>query len=466
MFPPFPESEAKQECLLLIEQLGKSGCMDFCVEEEFRNPKFSLEYVKNNCGIMMGVLVCKIPDTNKKVVLKAFSGQYNSNWQIPGWVNPCFEVEKWQNEVNRADPKIKELTRKIEEFVNEEKLYGEDGKILHQLRKERKLLSNESLKNIYSFYEFTCFDGSVETYKTLQENFENDFLFPTGTGDCCAPKLLNHAYKKGLQPISLAEFFYGKEPASSLKKHKTFYPPCDEKCGYVLPKMLGLEILYRDEDIIVVNKSSGILSVPGKGEDKFDCISTRVRKLLPDCIEQPSVHRLDMDTSGILVLGLTKESHRNLSIQFQDRKVEKKYQALLRGRLSDKTNETSGTIEFPMRVDLENRPYQIYDEEYGRMATTEWKLLEEFSLDKSFLQGEHQEDSLWRTRVEFTPITGRTHQLRLHSAHEKGLGIAIVGDRLYGKNFSDERLCLQAFYLKFTHPTTNQIMEFTVPFEF
>ena len=167
-----------------------------------------------------------------------------------------------------------------------------------------------------------------------------------------------------------------------------------------------------------------------------------------------------------LVLGLTKESHRNLSIQFQDRKVEKKYQALLRGRLSDKTNETSGTIEFPMRVDLENRPYQIYDEEYGRMATTEWKLLEEFSLDKSFLQGEHKEDSLWRTRVEFTPITGRTHQLRLHSAHEKGLGIAIVGDRLYGKNFSDERLCLQAFYLKFTHPTTNQIMEFTVPFEF
>jgi len=219
-------------------------------------------------------------------------------------------------------------------------------------------------------------------------------------------------------------------------------------------------------DIIVVNKPSGILSVPGKGEDKFDCISTRVRKLIPDCIEQPSVHRLDMDTSGILVLGLTKESHRNLSIQFQDRKVEKKYQALLRGRLSDKTNETYGTIEFPMRVDLENRPYQIYDEEYGRMATTEWKLLEEYSLDKSFLQGEHQEDSLWRTRVEFTPITGRTHQLRLHSAHEKGLGIAIVGDRLYGKNFSDERLCLQAFYLKFTHPTTNQIMEFTVPFEF
>ena len=172
MFPPFPESEAKQECLLLIEQLEKSGCMDFCVEEEFRNPKFSLEYAKNNCGIMMGVLVCKIPDTNKKVVLKAFSGQYNSNWQIPGWVNPCFEVEKWQNEVNRADPKIKELTRKIEEFVNKEKLYGEDGKILHQLRKERKLLSNESLKNIYSFYEFTCFDGSIETYKTLQENFE------------------------------------------------------------------------------------------------------------------------------------------------------------------------------------------------------------------------------------------------------------------------------------------------------
>ena len=134
------------------------------------------------------------------------------------------------------------------------KIYGEDGKILHNLRKKRKELSQESLQNIYGFYEFTCFDGSVKTYKTLQKELElenalfpKNFNFPTGTGDCCAPKLLNHAYKKGLQPISLAEFFYGKEPSSALKKHKEFYPPCDEKCGYVLPKMLGLEVLYRDE---------------------------------------------------------------------------------------------------------------------------------------------------------------------------------------------------------------------------
>lgn len=474
MFPPFPQDEAKQECFLLIEQLEKSGCMDFCVEEDFRNPKFSLDYVLNECGLMMGILVCKIPNTNKKVVLKAFSGQYNGNWQIPGWANPCFEVEKWQNEVNRADPEIKNLTAKIEELTLQNKIYGEDGKILHNLRKERKLLSQESLKNIYSFYEFTCFDGSVQTYKTLLENlksniklgFTENFLFPTGTGDCCAPKLLNHAYKKGLQPVSLAEFFYGKEPSSSLKKHKSFYSPCDEKCGFILPKMLGLEVLYRDEHIIVVNKPSGVLSVPGKGEDKFDCISTRVRKLIPDCIEQPSVHRLDMDTSGILVLGLTKESHRNLSIQFQDRKVEKKYQALLRGKLSDRLeNITCGKIEFPMRVDLENRPYQIYDEEYGRMATTEWNLLEEFCLSEKEIFDKNLDDG-WRTRVEFMPITGRTHQLRLHSAHEKGLGIAIVGDRLYGKIFENERLCLQAFYLKFTHPVTDKIMEFSVPFEF
>ena len=117
MFPPFPEELAKEECFLLIEQLEKSGCMDFCVNEEFRNPKFSLDYVLNECGLMMGVLVCKIPQTNKTVVLKAFSGQYNGNWQIPGWVNPCFEVEKWQNEVNRADPEIKKLTSQIEELV-------------------------------------------------------------------------------------------------------------------------------------------------------------------------------------------------------------------------------------------------------------------------------------------------------------------------------------------------------------
>ena len=466
MFPPFPQDLAKNESLSLIDFLDKQGQVDF----------------GNNCGKMFGILVC-LDRNNKQVVLKAFSGQYCGEWLVEGWVPPCFNVEAWKAEVERADPEIKRLTSEIEKLKQSSQITKEESLQLENLKQERKKLSQLSLKNIYNLYEFCCFDGHKETYQTLFKDKQEDFLPPTGTGDCCAPKLLNYAYKNKLKPISLAEFYYGLESNAKLKTHKQYYSPCDEKCQLLLPKMIGLDILYQDNDIIVVNKPSGVLSVPGKGEDKADCISTRVRNHVQNCIEQPSVHRLDMDTSGILVLGLTKESHRNLSIQFQDRKVEKQYVALLRGRLSESSGESAidketgkhkleGIIEFPMRVDLDNRPYQIFDTEYGRMATTQWKYVEDFKIEKTsnkvLEQGlyENSKDSQWRTRVLFSPHTGRTHQLRLHSTHSKGLGLSIVGDRLYGTLYEGERLCLQAFHLVFTHPVTNEKMEFYVNPEF
>ena len=206
--------------------------------------------------------------------------------------------------------------------------------------------------------------------------------------------------------------------------------------------MLPLSYIYEDTKLVVVNKPSGLLSVPGKGEENQDSVETRIRARYPECTKIPTVHRLDMDTSGLLVYGLTKRAKRELSEQFQNREVSKRYVALVETQLK----EDSGIIELPLRMDLDNRPYSVVDLENGKHAVTEWK--------KLAVEGEY-------TRVEFILHTGRTHQLRLHALH--GLGGAIVGDRLYGNGTQAGQMKLHATYLCFTHPKTKERMEFSVP---
>ena len=203
----------------------------------------------------------------------------------------------------------------------------------------------------------------------------------------------------------------------------------------------GLEIFYEDKHIVVVDKPGGLLSVPGKGEANQDCVAARVRAMYPGCIDQPSVHRLDQDTSGLLLLAFTESAHRNLSIQFMEKLVGKRYIALLDGVL----DAESGVIDLKFRLDPDNRPYQVYDPEKGKQGVTRWRKL-------GIQNG--------RTRVEFMPLTGRTHQLRLHSAHEKGLGLPIVGDRLYGTGTGPGQLKLHASTLRFRHPVTREPLEF------
>ncbi len=205
-----------------------------------------------------------------------------------------------------------------------------------------------------------------------------------------------------------------------------------------------MTLVYQDEDIVVVEKPSGFLSVPGRGPEKIDSVSHRIRTTIPGCIDQPSVHRLDMDTSGLMVLALTTEAHRHLSRQFQDRLTDKHYLALLEGELAGE----EGEINLPFRLDVENRPHQIYDDVHGKMGTTHWKKI-------------GIENGL--TRIAFHPITGRTHQLRVHSAHEKGLGIPIVGDPLYGNGINPGEMKLHATELTFTHPTTAERLTFKSP---
>jgi tRNA pseudouridine32 synthase / 23S rRNA pseudouridine746 synthase len=208
-----------------------------------------------------------------------------------------------------------------------------------------------------------------------------------------------------------------------------------------------MKIVYEDETIVVVDKPSGLLSVPGKGEANQDCVASRVKARHPGCIDQPSVHRLDQDTSGLLVLALIAEAHRDLSGQFMDRLVGKRYIALIDGVLP----EQGGTIELKFRLDPDNRPYQVYDPVHGKRGVTRWRKLAEEN---------------GRTRVEFMPHTGRTHQLRLHSAHAKGLGFPIVGDRLYGTGTGPGQLKLHASLLRFRHPVTRAPLEFVSPAPF
>ena len=202
-----------------------------------------------------------------------------------------------------------------------------------------------------------------------------------------------------------------------------------------------LDIVHVDPDFVVVNKVSGMLAVPGRGPEKVDSVAHRVKQMFPGCIEQPAVHRLDMDTSGLMVVARTADAHRHLSRQFHERLTRKRYVALLDGVLEG----DSGTIELPFRLDVENRPIQIYDEVHGKMGTTHWK--------KMTVEGEY-------TRVEFRPVTGRTHQLRLHAYHPKGLGVAIVGDPFYGNGTGSGQLKLHACELTFAHPGTGEELTF------
>ena len=382
-------------------------------------------------------------------------------------VPPLVSNEEINLALEKNDREIHELTEKINSLkadackITDE---SETFETLESLCKKRELLTDESLKNVFTLYNFTRFDGKKISLNDIikEHNFK---LPPTGTGDCCAPKLLSYAFDLGLQIESMDEVYFsgkspGKNPAGKISGKS--YAPCEERCGYILPSILGLEILYQDDEIVVVNKQSGLLSVPGRGEDKQDCIVSRVRRLFPGCIEQPSVHRLDMETSGLMVLGLTQAAHDNLNAQFENRLVQKKYEALLDGVLfkadglnAPKNNERTGIMSLKFRLDVENRPHQIYDEQYGKLGITEW-ILENIENYKNPVTGKLKRV----TRITFIPHTGRTHQLRLASSDKHGFNLPIVGDTLYGTCEPGERLMLHACYLSFTHPTSGQRMEF------
>ncbi len=433
MKPPLPTQKAKEAALLLQDALDFHKALDYEGEK-----LISTDYLFGPArGQMFGILVCEDKEGNE-VVLKAFSGQYDGAWIIPGWVAPVVDPVIYGSIVKEHDDLLHHLTDTINRGD------GIDSSLLVQ---QRRALSQSVLQKLYNLYRFRCIDGSTRTFADIF----GTKLPPTGTGDCCAPKLLHWAFSHDLHPTSMAEFYYGLPNKSSTRAHKVFYDPCDDKCQPLLKHMLLLDIVYCDASLLVVNKDGGLLSVPGRGADKQDCVESRVRRLFPSAPKQCAVHRLDMDTSGLLVIALDKETHRNLSMQFMQQEVEKEYVALLEGVVK----QEGGEVHLPFRLDVDNRPHQIYDAEQGKWGTTIWKKMRVESSPAGLV-----------TRVHFTPLTGRTHQLRVHSAHPKGIAHAIAGDRLYGTGKEGDRLCLHASSLSFYHPQTSEKLRFTSPAPF
>ncbi|MDM1550342.1 RluA family pseudouridine synthase [Empedobacter falsenii] len=327
---------------------------------------------------------------------------------------------------------------------------------INSLKEERKTKSNSLQNQLFNQYQFL---NKFKQEKGLLEIFSNTVFQqpPAAAGECAAPKLLQYAFQNDLEPICMAEFWWGDSPKSEVRKHGQFYPACTGKCEPILRHMLQgivlnenlllkqnstveeLEILYQDDDLVVINKPEEFLSVPGI--EIKDSVYLRIKHQFPLATGPIIVHRLDMSTSGILVLALNKESHKLLQQQFIKRKVHKRYIALLDGNIED----NNGFIDLPLRVDLDDRPRQMVCYEHGKTAQTKYEVIA-------------RKDN--KTLVYFYPITGRTHQLRMHASHRLGLNAPIIGDDLYGKKAN--RLHLHAESLEFTHPKTKELMKFQV----
>lgn len=330
------------------------------------------------------------------------------------------------------------------------------------LKSERKTRSAALQQKLFEQFGMLNYRGEV---KNLCEIFGQTVhkTPPAGAGECAAPKLLQQAYLHGWKPIAMAEFWWGDSPKTEIRHHGYYYPACKGKCEPILQHMLqglqveenpmlkrmqvpskNLEIVYEDPWLSVINKPAGMLSVPGK-EDAVSVYSL-MREQYPEADGPLTVHRLDMATSGLMLIAKTKRVHQNLQAQFKNRLVRKRYVALLEGIVP----KDKGTVDLPLCLNPLDRPRQMVHTEHGKPAITDYQVLER-------LDGK-------RTRIAFYPRTGRTHQLRIHAAHPLGLHCPIIGDELYGEKA--DRLYLHAEYLEFTHPITGETVRITKEAEF
>ena len=330
---------------------------------------------------------------------------------------------------------------------------------IRDLKEERRLKSNALQREIFDHYTFLNANGESQVLSACFPDFDLRHP-PSGSGDCCAPKLLQYAYKNGLQPLALGEFWWGNAPDKEIRQHAYFYPSCASRCRPILGHMLqGLEVeenplltygkdkpmpvVYEDEDLVVVNKPAGLLSVPGVEIE--DSALTRIKNRYPNATGAILLHRLDMSTSGLLMFTLNPKANKRMQRQFIKRQVQKTYIADISGLVA----EEQGVIRLPLAPDYYDLPRQMVCHKTGKASETHWSVLQRFKSS---------------TRLALKPITGRTHQLRVHCAHPEGLGLSIIGDELYG--IIGQRLHLHAHQLEFTHPTTKEIIRIEAPIDF
>ncbi|WP_443866126.1 RluA family pseudouridine synthase [Leyella stercorea] len=384
--------------------------------------------------------------------------------------------------------------------------------LLKSLQFQRKQMSDELQRWLFAAYRMLNAKGEERDLIDIFREYTHA-MPPAGAGDCCAPKLLQYAYQHSLRPVCMAEFWWGESPASEIRHHLHYYPACRSKCLPILTHMLkGLDVapnplaqkrhtaeprvLYADEYILVVDKPAGMLSVPGKADDSASVsveeyfannskLKTQNSKFLK------AAHRLDMDTSGLLVLARTEQAYVELQRQFASRETMKRYEAVLCGvpkhttphstlhsdvpepitqnskfKIQNSSTQPDSCLEaisLPLIADINDRPRQRVDMEHGKPALTLYNIVEVRAADANTAVAyttKKADKSL--TLVHLYPKTGRTHQLRVHCAHPQGLACPILGDPLYGTERAD-RMYLHAAELTFRHPITGEPMHFLSP---
>ena len=403
----------------------------------------------------------------------------------------------------------KEWKKRLEELETEVRHFDIE---IERLKTERKERSAALQRKLFEQFRMLNALGEVKDLYTIFEQTIQK-VPPAGAGECALPKLLQYAYLHQLKPLAMAEFWWGDSPKNEIRHHGYYYPSCKGKCEPILQHMLQglevdenpllnpvheeeeLEIVFEDEWLLVVNKPVGMLSVPGKAEDR-DSVYHRLKKKYPEATGPMIVHRLDMATSGLLLVAKTKEVHQDLQAQFANRSIKKRYVAVLDGTIIKTEKETkpiaekailiaketvltkktakaertgrTGRIELPLCLNPLDRPRQMVSRKHGKEAITEYQIISESEKNTSESENTFNEsnridesersinESRKYTRIIFYPLTGRTHQLRVHAAHPEGLGCPILGDELYGKKA--DRLYLHAEYIEFRHPIYGDIL--------
>ena len=409
--------------------------------------KKEIERIQPAEGKMFGVLVVETSDGLG--FLAAYSGllEGRNDWEY--FVPPVFDAQQPDGYFKQKEREISAINHHPTPDTQHQHREMSQQLQLWLFQHYRMLNANGEEKDLVEIWR------DYHQSPKIQKRFP---LPPGGTGDCCAPKLLQYAYQNHLKPVCMAEFWWGPSPQSAIRHHGEFYPACRGKCKPVLTWMLqglkvdddpeqtgflhqGIEIIYEDEAIAAVYKPSGMLSVPGKADDYS--VSSWAKERWPHAMLP---HRLDLLTSGIMLVAKTPDAYHHLQEQFTSRAIKKKYLAVVEGEM----HAEHGIIDLPLSSDPLNRPYQIVDYQHGKRAITEYRV-----------QASDTKDGRTRYLLALYPHTGRTHQLRMHCAHQEGLNCPIVGDELYGHKA--DRLYLQAESIAFVHPVTGKRLHLFCP---
>lgn len=438
-------------------QIAAKEVMDYCYHTPDMFP---------HEGKMFGVLI--VEKDGQRYYLRAFSGIYNGSYHHEGFVPPVCDLQDREGYFHQEEKRISHITQQLQDSSSEDErtklkaLRKEKSKALQMwtFQQFRMLNAHRQTADLLEIFKDYKSPFSVEEYvdykegRTPHKPKSKQGIPPGGAGECCAPKLLQYAYQHSLKPVCMGEFWVGPSQMNEMRLEGNFYPSCQSKCMPILTYMMqGLDveenpmltrgrrllqdvhILYEDNDLMVVYKPSGLLSVPSKNVDEVSLQAYLAAS-------NPNVrlaHRLDQDTSGLIIASKNMDTYRKLQQQFTQHEVEKKYVAILDDSLACAPS-TEGIISLPLSRNPFDSPRQVVDHQYGKPATTRYHFVGE-------------------NRVELFPETGRTHQLRVHCAHPEGLGRPIKGDVLYGT--PADRLYLHAESITFLHPTTGERLTFS-----